>query len=96
MGAIGLKKMAGREDGFLLPWKFSLSKNGDTAYDVAGVIPGGSRKDTLIIFSAHYDHIGTLSNQRAFAFGTTSKRVREIIFLMGPMMTRLALPPCWN
>lgn len=76
MEAIGLKKMAGREGGFLLPWKFSLSKNGDTAYDVAGVIPGGSRKDTLIIFSAHYDHIGTLSNQRAFPFGTTSKRVK--------------------
>jgi Zn-dependent M28 family amino/carboxypeptidase len=76
MEAIGLKKMAGREGGFLLPWKFSLSKNGDTAYDVAGVIPGKSRKDTLIIFSAHYDHIGTLSNQKAFAFGTTSKRVK--------------------
>jgi Zn-dependent M28 family amino/carboxypeptidase len=31
------------------------------AFNVTGVLPGNSKKDELVIFSAHYDHVGTLS-----------------------------------
>ena len=32
-----------------------------TGYNVIGVLPGQEKSDELVIFSAHYDHVGTVS-----------------------------------
>lgn len=34
------------------------------AYNVVGVLPGKSKPDELVVFSAHYDHEGIVSNRR--------------------------------
>ena len=50
----GLSPIAGN-DGFFMKIFNSLG-------NVMGVLPGNSRKDELVIFSAHYDHVGTKSS----------------------------------
>lgn len=49
----GLLPLAGL-DGYYMPI-------GKSAVNVVGGLPGKSKPDELIIFSAHYDHIGTVS-----------------------------------
>src|SRR5581483_11172169 len=38
-----------------------------TAYNVIGIIPGRSKASDLVIFSAHYDHLGTTGHTIAFS-----------------------------
>lgn len=75
MDSIGLKKIAGEEGGFLIPWNLRMYKEHPGEH-VVGVIPGGVKKEKLIIFSAHYDHIGLVSSQKAFPFGSVNKYVK--------------------
>jgi Zn-dependent M28 family amino/carboxypeptidase len=75
MDSIGLKKIAGMEGGYLIPWNMKMYKNVPGEH-VVGVIPGNEKKGELIIFSAHYDHVGTMSSQKAFPFGAANKRVK--------------------
>jgi Peptidase family M28 len=76
MDSIGLKRIAGMEDGFLIPWNLKMYKDNPGKH-VVGVIPGGEKKEKLIIFSAHYDHVGTTSSLKAFPFGAANnKRIK--------------------
>jgi Zn-dependent M28 family amino/carboxypeptidase len=75
MDSIGLRRIAGMEGGFLIPWNLKMYKDSPGEH-VVGVIPGGEKKGKLIIFSAHYDHIGMVSSQKAFPFGAVTRRVK--------------------
>lgn len=75
MDSIGLKKIAGVDDGFLVPWNLKMYKNHPGEH-VVGIIPGGEKKEKLIVFSAHYDHVGTTSSLKAFPFGAANKRIK--------------------
>src|SRR5262249_45485969 len=49
--------------------------------NVVGAIQGKSKADEVIIFSAHYDHIGTIStNPAPFAGGNAAVRKRDTIY----------------
>lgn len=76
MEKIGLIKMAGVDNGYLIPWERKERKKMYGAENVIGIISGGSKQDTLIIFSAHYDHLGVLSAQKALPFRTGFRRVK--------------------
>lgn len=59
-GQAGLAPLPGR-DSFLLPFAVSGlpdKTRKDSLYNVVGVLPGKSRAGEIVIFSAHYDHIG--------------------------------------
>lgn len=45
-------------DGYFMPF---LTPDNITAFNVVAAIPGRSKANELILFSAHYDHIGTTS-----------------------------------
>lgn len=75
MGKIGLAKVSGTDTGYLKTWILPDQK-GQPGFHVLGAIPGTQNPEKLIIFSAHYDHIGVSSNQKAFAFGAVNKRVK--------------------
>jgi Zn-dependent M28 family amino/carboxypeptidase len=75
MDSMGLNRSGGSAGGFLVPWNLKMYKNNPGEH-VVGVIPGGEKKEKLIIFSAHYDHIGTTSSLKAFPFGTANKRIK--------------------
>jgi Peptidase family M28 len=75
MDSIGLKKIAGMEGGFLIPWNKKMYKDNPGEH-VVGVIPGNEKKEELIIFTAHYDHVGTTSSLKAFPFGAANKRIK--------------------
>ncbi len=48
---------------YLVPFKFNYNAEKNlSAYNVIGVLPGKNKPDELVIFSAHYDHIGTTSS----------------------------------
>jgi Zn-dependent M28 family amino/carboxypeptidase len=50
-----------RTDSFLIPFRFMTPKGNHQCYNVVGVIPGKAKAGELVLFSAHYDHVGTLS-----------------------------------
>jgi Zn-dependent M28 family amino/carboxypeptidase len=59
---IGLFELAGAEgyeDTFSVANKTTLQRN--FAKNIVGILPGKSKSDEYIIFSAHYDHIGLLT-----------------------------------
>ncbi|MDX2046240.1 MAG: M20/M25/M40 family metallo-hydrolase [Chitinophagaceae bacterium] len=56
----GLKSVAGN-DGYFMPFNVTVSKKRVTAFNVMGALPGKGKKRELVIFSAHYDHVGTLN-----------------------------------
>lgn len=57
----GVKAIA-RNNGYLAPFLVkSRSNKFDTGYNVLSAIEGKTKPDELIIFSAHYDHVGTFS-----------------------------------
>lgn len=59
-GQAGLTPLPGR-DSFLLSFAvsgLSIKTRKDSLYNVVGVLPGKSRAGEIVIFSAHYDHIG--------------------------------------
>ena len=74
MDSIGLQPLPGSASGFIIPWKYKMNQILDN--HVAGMIRGQEKCDTMIIFSAHYDHIGVWSQQKATPFGQLSKRVK--------------------
>ena len=48
---------------YLSPFSYSYNNKKDLiAYNVIALLPGKTRPDELIIFSAHYDHVGTASS----------------------------------
>lgn len=48
---------------YLAPFTYNYKNNKDLiAYNVIALLPGKTRPDELIIFSAHYDHVGTASS----------------------------------
>jgi Zn-dependent M28 family amino/carboxypeptidase len=65
----GLKPVAGN-DGYFMPVTFSWG-------NVVGAIQGKSKADEVIIFSAHYDHIGTLATNPALSMGGNAKVRRK-------------------
>src|SRR3954468_13615657 len=50
-------------DGYFMPFTF-VTKEGNqiTGYNVLSALPGKTKANEVIIFSAHYDHIGTFSS----------------------------------
>lgn len=57
----GLKPLAGYED-YLMPFKIWIKNKGDvTGYNVLTGLTGKTKPNEIIIFSAHYDHVGTFS-----------------------------------
>lgn len=69
----GLKPLKGN-NGFFMPVTSSWG-------NVVGAIQGRSKPDEVIIFSAHYDHIGTIStNPAPFARESASVRKRDTIY----------------
>ena len=57
----GLKTLAGYED-YLMPFNVWLKNKGNvSAYNVLAGLTGKTKPNETVIFSAHYDHIGTFS-----------------------------------
>lgn len=76
MDAVGLHPYLEHDTGrFLIYWDTVLQGKSYWGYNVAGVLPGVI-KDTAIIFSAHYDHIGVQATQKALPFGAYSRRTK--------------------
>src|SRR5690606_25831661 len=46
---------------YLQPFKYKYKKREHLFNNVIGVLPGKSKANEYVIFSAHYDHIGILS-----------------------------------
>jgi Zn-dependent M28 family amino/carboxypeptidase len=76
MREIGLKPYDSAANGYLVPWSKNADKKEFSGNNIAGMIPGNQSPDSMIIFSAHYDHIGVLSAQKALPFRTGYKRVK--------------------
>lgn len=72
----GLQHLPGQE-GFGLLWSQRIEKNIWQGENIAGLLPGSSKTDSTIIISAHYDHVGVTSMQRALPFGNYSKVNRK-------------------
>ena len=59
-----MKAAARRKDFKPVPLKASLSAHGDakteviTSHNVVGILPGASRPDETVIYTAHWDHLG--------------------------------------
>ncbi len=60
-----LKLLPATDSGYAISFPFALNGNSLTGHNVVGVIPG--KTDTMIIFSAHFDHIGTRMYQEMLA-----------------------------
>lgn len=54
----GVRPLAGN-DGYIMPYK---AWDKITAFNLVAALPGKSKAQELIIFSAHYDHIGTFGH----------------------------------
>jgi Zn-dependent M28 family amino/carboxypeptidase len=63
MDMAGLKKIDGL-NGYFQDFRITSKEDtiGKLLRNVVGVLPGLKKSDEIIIFSAHYDHIGTISN----------------------------------
>jgi len=72
----GLQPLPGQK-GFGLPWKQKILNNLWQSENIAGLLPGRSNTDSTIIISAHYDHVGVTSMQRALPFGNFNKVNRK-------------------
>ncbi len=44
-------------------YRQEFKKKGKNANNVIGIIPGKSKSDEIVIFSAHYDHLGLIKNE---------------------------------
>lgn len=60
----GLAPIAGY-NGYFMPFSFPGPGQIRESKNVVGVLPGNSKSSELILISAHYDHIGTLSTNPA-------------------------------
>jgi Zn-dependent M28 family amino/carboxypeptidase len=76
MRQIGLQPLPEQDSSLLVPWIIFPGEKRKDTFNVAGYLPGNKYPDTIIVFSAHLDHIGLQSYQRAFPFGSGSKRVK--------------------
>jgi Zn-dependent M28 family amino/carboxypeptidase len=63
MKAAGLKPLAGNND-FFQYYKLVTKKKSFIAVKVIGAVEGKSLKDEVVIFCAHYDHLGVGFNRR--------------------------------
>jgi len=54
-GTIGLQPLKGENS-----FRQSFEKDGKPLFNVAGMIPGKSKPEEYVVFSAHYDHLGIL------------------------------------
>jgi hypothetical protein len=81
MRQIGLQPWSEQDSSFLVPWMIYPGEKRNDTFNVAGYLPGKKYPDTMIVFSAHYDHIGLQSNQKAYPFGSFSKRIKgDVVF----------------
>lgn len=62
---------------YALPWSQRLRKTLWQGENIAGLLPGSGQTDSTIIISAHYDHVGVTSMQRALPFGNYNKVNRK-------------------
>jgi hypothetical protein len=76
MKHIGLHPLPEQDSSFMVPWIMYPGEKRRDTFNVAGMLFGKKYPDTLIVFSAHFDHIGLQSQQKAFAFGRGSKRIK--------------------
>lgn len=77
MQSIGLEPFNREgQGGFMVPWvvKGKRRHKEQKGTNIAGYIPGNGGRDSLIVFSAHYDHIGTNSVQKSQPFGPYSRK----------------------
>jgi Zn-dependent M28 family amino/carboxypeptidase len=61
----GAAPLHGHND-YLLPFQVFVKENAATTYNVVAVLPGRSRPGELILFTAHYDHVGTPSGHHFY------------------------------
>ena len=73
----GAKPVAGN-DGYFYKFDFWLNPN-IVGYNVVAAFPGSSKKEESIIFSAHYDHVGTASAGSLFSMRPPPER-RDTIY----------------
>jgi hypothetical protein len=52
------------------------------AINVIGVIPGSSKPDEIVIFSAHYDHIGTIKSKKDSVYNGANDNASGIALLL--------------
>lgn len=72
----GLKTLSPGNGAYIIPWKAKRKMKVEGAH-VIGIVPGSTKKDKIIVFSAHYDHIGTWSSQKAMPFGSAKNYVKN-------------------
>ncbi len=75
MEKIGLQKLPGEPE-YQIEWEYMVDGKLNKALQVGGMIPGATKADTIIIFSAHYDHIGTYDLQKAIPFRLGEKMLK--------------------
>lgn len=76
----GLKPLSGFEN-LLMPFVlFDKSTHRDTCYNVLGGLQGKELPNETIIFSAHYDHIGTFSTNPAKYWRSNERRKSDSIY----------------
>ncbi len=75
MKQIGLQPYRKDTSSYIIPWPFEVAKLKGTGWQVAGFLPG-IYPDSFLIISAHYDHIGIQSVQKALPFGVARRRVK--------------------
>lgn len=54
-GAIGLQPLKGENS-----FRQSFERDGKPLFNIAGMIPGKSKPEEYVVFSAHYDHLGII------------------------------------
>lgn len=67
-------------DQYLIAFQPLVKGNIGTGYNVLGYLPGRSKSREMILFSAHYDHIGTRSDNRLEALVTGRLERNDTIF----------------
>jgi Zn-dependent M28 family amino/carboxypeptidase len=59
----GLKTMYDSGD-YYFPFTITIKGSKITLYNVVAVLPGKSKPEEIVVFSAHYDHIGIIRNKK--------------------------------
>lgn len=75
MQEAGLLPLNENDSTFFIPWVQGKKRRYNDV-NVAGFVRGNLHPEKYIVISAHYDHIGTRSKQRAIPFGAFNKFVK--------------------
>lgn len=59
-----------------IPWHTEASGASWSGVNVAALLPGTRYPDSLVVFSAHFDHVGVVDAQQALPFGNFNRRVK--------------------